>query len=116
MSRSVETCRGGQNYSFGNTQDILNISIGSVFEHELDEEPVIMRDETQFSDEGLTDGEWKKHLLLEELIGSMFSAKVRVFSNSMFCTSPRALDPTMLQKVVKRKQKQKRHCRSVNWH
>ena len=73
--------------SFGNTQDILNISIGSVLEHEQDEEPVIKRDETQFSDEGLTDGEWKKHLLLEELIGSMFSAKVRVFSNSMFCTS-----------------------------
>ena len=32
------------------------------------------------------------HLLLEEPIGSMLTAKVRVFSNSFFCTGPRVLD------------------------
>ena len=50
MSRSEETCnRGCQNYSFSKTQDILSILIGSVLEDELDGEPVIMRDEEQFS-------------------------------------------------------------------
>ena len=38
---------------------------------------------TNFQTEGLTDGEWTNHLLLEELIGSMLNAKVRVFSDSL---------------------------------
>ena len=37
----------------------------------------VMRDEEQFSDDGLTDDEWKNHLLLDEPIGSMPTAKIR---------------------------------------
>ena len=40
-------------------QDMLNILCGSLFEHEQERVPVILRVEEQFSDEGLTDGEWK---------------------------------------------------------
>ena len=57
MSTSVETyIRGCQDDSFSSTQDILN---GSVLQHEQEGEPVITRDEEQFSDDGLTDDEWK---------------------------------------------------------
>ena len=42
MSRSVDTCISGcQNYSFSNTQDILNILTGSFLENERDREPAI---------------------------------------------------------------------------
>ena len=59
------TCISGcQNYSFSNTQDILNILTGSFLENEWDGEPAILRDEERCSGECLTDGEWKNHLLL----------------------------------------------------
>ena len=57
-SRSVETCKSCQNFSFSNTQDILNILTGNLLDNEQDGEPALMRDEEQFSDEGLSDGEW----------------------------------------------------------
>ena len=62
MSRSVQTCiRGCQDFSFSNTQDILNILTGSLLGNEQNGEQVILREEEQFSDEGLTDGEWKNY-------------------------------------------------------
>ena len=75
------------------TQDPLNILTG-ILENEQDGEQVVLRDEERFSGEGLTDDAWNNHLLLEELIGSMLTTRVRVFSNSVFCTGPGALDPT----------------------
>ena len=50
-------------------QDSLNILTGSLLENEQDGDPVMMRDEEQLSDEGLTDDEWKKHLFVEEPVG-----------------------------------------------
>ena len=54
MSRSVETCiTGCQNSAFSNAQDMPNFLTGSLFENEQSEEPVLLRDEGQFSCEGL---------------------------------------------------------------
>ena len=53
-----------QNTSFTNTENILNN----------------LRRRT-FSGEGLTNGVCPSHLLLEELIGSMLTAQVHVFSD-----------------------------------
>ena len=53
----------------------VNILSGSLLQIEQDEEPVIMRDEDQFSDEGPTDDEWKDHHKSEQPIGSMLTAK-----------------------------------------
>ena len=59
MRRIVETLsRGCENSSFSNTQDILNILIGSLLKHERSKESVILRDTGQFSGEGLTDDVW----------------------------------------------------------
>ena len=44
---------------FANTQDILNILVGSLLENEPGEDTVILRDKRQFSGEGLTDDDWK---------------------------------------------------------
>ena len=122
MRRSVVPCiRGCQYGSFSNTQDIVNILTGSILENEQDGEPVIVRDTEPFSDEGLTDGEWK-HLLLEESI----TAQVNVFSDSVFCTGPGALDPISASKLREKKaeavmksdncKKQKRHCKPADLH
>ena len=46
----------------------------------------------QFSGEGLTDDELEKELLPEEPMGSMRTAEVHVFSYSVFCIGPGALD------------------------
>ena len=60
------------------------------------------RHEEQISDEGLTDGGWETHLLLEDSTGSLPTAKkYRVFS-----TGPWALDLTSASKNGKRRQKQ----------
>ena len=69
---------------------MLNIVTGSLLHSEQDGEPVLLRDEETLSGEGLTDGEWKNHLLLGESIGSMLTAKVHVFADSVFCTGPSA--------------------------
>ena len=53
-----------------------------------------MRDEEQFSDEGLTDGEREHHML---------TAKVHVFSDSVFWTGPWALDPISASKNWEKK-------------
>ena len=85
MSRFVETyIRGCQNYPFLKKQDFVNILIGSLLKHFQDGEPVIIRDE----DERIDD------LFLEGPIGIMLTAQVHVFSDSVFCTGPGALDPT----------------------
>ena len=87
-SRSVETCiRGCQNYSFSNTQDILT---GSLLEQEQDGEPIFVArrrnmlrqrpDRWQMEKSSMTRG------------ASMFTAKVHVFSDSVRCTGPGALD------------------------
>ena len=55
-------------------------------EHEQDEDPVILRDEETIPRKGLADGEWNHHLLLEEPSGSMLTATVHIFSDSVFCT------------------------------
>ena len=54
------------------------------------------------------------------------SAKVHVFSDTVFCTGPGALDLISASQIVEQKaeavmksgkrKKQKRHCRSVDWH
>ena len=96
MQRIVGTkTNGHQNSSFSNAHEILNILIGSLIENERSEEPVILRDEGQFSGGGLadlTDVECKIHLLLEESIGGMLTATAHVFSESVFCTVPGAGD------------------------
>ena len=79
--------KGCQNCSISKLPDILSILIGCLLEDEQEGEPVIVRDE-QFSDEGLTDDEWKNHVLLEETIGSMVTAK------SACLLRLGALDPT----------------------
>ena len=88
MSRSVESCIR----VVSNTQDMLYVLTGRLLEHEQDEQPVIMRDEGPLPCEGLTDEEWENHLLFEETIGCMLTAKVLVSSDSVFCTGPGAVD------------------------
>ena len=44
-------------------QDIEKIMIGSLFENEQGEEPVIVHDEEQLSDVGLQDDDLKNHFL-----------------------------------------------------
>ena len=99
MSRFVETyIRGCQDHAGSNMQDMQNILNGSLLDNEQDGEPVILQDEEQFPDEGLTDDEWNHHLLLEEPTGSMFTTNVQVFSDSVFCTGRGALDPVSASK------------------
>ena len=92
---------------------------------ELNEKPVILRDDSRlFSGEVLTNECWTSHLLLEELTGRMLTAKVHVFSNSESCTCPDALDPTSISGIGEKKaeavvksdtcKKRKRRCRSTN--
>ena len=60
-SRAVDTCiRCCQKHSFPNTQDTLNILIGSILENEQGGEPVILRDEEKFVSECLIDVAWEK--------------------------------------------------------
>ena len=47
---------------------------------------------------------WKSHVLLEEPIGSMLTARVHGLSNSVLCNVPGALDPTSASKIEKIKQ------------
>ena len=75
-------------------------------EDEQDGEPVLMRDEEQYSEDHLTDGEWKQHILFEEPIGSMLTAEVRVFSDSVVCTSFCALNPISASNFLELNQKQ----------
>ena len=62
--KSGDVHQSCQNSSLSNTLDILNILIGCLLEDEQDGEPVTVRDEEQFSDEGLNDDEWKNHHLI----------------------------------------------------
>ena len=67
MSPIVEThTRVCQNTSFLNTQDIVNILSGSLLENERNEDPVILRDASQFSSECLTDDECESHTLFTQ--------------------------------------------------
>ena len=61
-----------------------------------------MRDEEQFSDECLTDGEFQNPLLLEEPIGSMLTVKAHVFSDSVFCAGPWRIGPNLCLKIGKK--------------
>ena len=92
-SRSVETgVRGCHDYSFSDPQDLLNILTASLLENEQGGEPDILRGEERCSGECLTDGEWKDHPLLGGPFGSMLTARVHVFSDSVFCTRPGVLN------------------------
>ena len=101
------------------TQNYLNILIGSILEDELSEEPVILHDGGQFSDDVLTNDEWKSHVFLEEPNWkAMLTARVHVFSDSIFCTGPRALklwkeSSLRLCRVIT-SVRQKRGCRSID--
>ena len=110
------------------TQKTLNVLICILLGNAQDVEPVVVRDEELLSDKGLTDGEWRLHHSLKEPIGSMFAAKVHVFSDSVFSTSPLTLDPTcasnfwdtnseaVMKRDLQKKKKLKRHCQSVERH
>ena len=63
----------------------------------------MLRDEEICSGKCWTDGEWENHLLLEETIGGMLTAKLHVFSGSVFCTGPEALDPTSALTFLEKK-------------
>ena len=60
-----------------------------------------LRDEETCSGACLTCGEWKNHLL-EEPTGSMLTARVHVFSESVFCTGPGAFDSVSASKFSER--------------
>ena len=70
--------------SFTNTEDFLYILIGSLLEDEQTEEPVTLHDHGTFSGERLENDEWKCHLLLQERIGTVLTAKVHVFPDAVF--------------------------------
>ena len=65
-----------------------------------------------------------KYILFHEAIGSMLTAKVHVFSDSVFCTAPGALDSSNASAIWNKKaeavlkkqqlQEQKRHCKSAD--
>ena len=100
VSRSFGTCiRDCQNYSFSTTQVILNTLTGSLLENEQHGEPGILRAKKDFQ----ATGEWEHHLFLEEPIGSMLTAKVHSFSDSVFSTSPGALDPANASQIWEHK-------------
>ena len=71
--------------------------------NEQDGEAVMLRDEETCSGKCWTDGEWENHLLLEEPIGGMLTAKLHVFSGSVFCIGPGALDPTSASTFLEKK-------------
>ena len=89
---------GCQHCSFSTTEDILNILTGNVLVHEQDGQPVL-RDEEIFSGECLTDGKRKNNLWLEVPNPSMFTATVRVFSDSIFITGPDSLESTSIRNL-----------------
>ena len=74
---------------------------GVLLENDQEGGPVFTRDEEQFSNEGLTDDNWKNHLLLEEPFGNMLTAQVHVCSDSVSCTGPGALGPTSASTLEK---------------
>ena len=57
--------------------------VGSILANEQDERPIVVRDEVEFSGEGLPGDQWGNHLLFEEPMGSMLISKVHVFSDSL---------------------------------
>ena len=61
-----------------------------------------------FSGQGLTRDEWKTHLLLQGANGKP-TAKMRVFSDSVFCTGPGASNP-----ISASKETGKRSCKNRN--
>ena len=87
MGRSIEKyIRACQNFSCSHTYDILNILTGSILENRHDEEPVIMRVEEQFSDEGLAHDEWSNHLKKnsKSRLEACQLQKAYVFSDPLF--------------------------------
>ena len=84
MSRSVEICiRGCQNFLFGN--------VGHT------EHP-----DEKLTGKCVTDDDWKYDLLLEEPLGSMLTAQVHVFSDSVFCTGG-SLDALSASDILEQK-------------
>ena len=91
---------------------MLNILTGSLLVNEQDEPTVVISYEQQFSAEGLTDDSWNNHLLLEEPIGSMLTAKAHVFSDTVSRRGLGVLHPSSASKLANRWQKQS--CNSDN--
>ena len=97
MSRIFDTyTRCCQNSSCSNAQGISEHPDLEPSGRWHNEEPVILHDGWEFSGEGLKNDEWKSHLFFEEPIGGMLTAKLHVFSDSVFCTEVRWIQPVFL--------------------
>ena len=68
---------------------LIHTACPELNENEQDGDPVVVRDGEQFPGGCLADGERENHLSLEDPIGSMLTAKVHVFSDSVLCTFSR---------------------------
>ena len=53
----------------------------------------------------MTDDRWKNHIVSEEPIDSTLTSNVHVFSISVFCTGPGALDANSVPDMLKKKAK-----------
>ena len=71
--------------------------------NEQSEEPVRLCDECEFAAESLADDKWKNHLLFGEPMGSMLTAEVHAFSDSVLCTGPGALAANSASDIWKKK-------------
>ena len=85
------------------TQDCLNLLVGSLLASEHSEDPVILHDGGPFSGEGLTDYDLKSFFSRAD--GSMLTARVYVFRDSVFHIGPGALD-ALLFFLMKERQTQ----------
>ena len=104
--RTVEThTRGCHNSSVTNTQDTLNVLIGSLRKMSKVKNQSFCVAEDNCPVTGLTNDEWNSHVFFEEPIGTVLQANVRVFSESIFCTWPGASDSISASQTWK---KQKR--------
>ena len=63
----------------------------------------MLRDEDEFAAESLTDDKWKNHLLFGERMGSMLTAEVHAFSDSVLCAGPGALAANSASDIWKKK-------------
>ena len=82
---------------------MLNILLCNIVRNEQSEKPVILRDESRYSSEGLTDDQLQHHASFEEPRESALTAKAHVFSDSVFCTSPGARDEKSASDIWKTK-------------